>query len=47
MLFSPESPWTLICITDRPALLDRCTSLVRLDEGALVPTPDAHKEGAP
>lgn len=46
MLFAPDSPWTLICITDRPALLERCTSLVRLDEGTLVPTPDAHREGA-
>jgi putative ABC transport system ATP-binding protein len=44
VLFSPESPWTLICISDRPALLERCTSLVRLDEGVLTPMPLSHTE---
>jgi ABC-type bacteriocin/lantibiotic exporter with double-glycine peptidase domain len=44
VLFSPESPWTLICISDRPALLERCTSVVRLDEGALTPMPLSHTE---
>jgi len=35
LLFAPDSPWTLICITDRQALVDRCTSVVHLDEGTL------------
>ena len=46
MLFAPDAPWTLVCITDRPALLERCTSLLHLDEGRLTPIPDARKEGA-
>jgi ABC-type bacteriocin/lantibiotic exporter with double-glycine peptidase domain len=46
MLFAPDTPWTLICITDRPALLERCTSHLTLDEGRLAPTPDTWKEGA-
>jgi ABC-type bacteriocin/lantibiotic exporter with double-glycine peptidase domain len=45
LLFSPESPWTLICITDRPVLLERCTALIRLDEGVLTPIPLSQTEG--
>lgn len=45
VLFSPESPWTLICISDRPGLLERCSSLVRLEDGALSPVPLSHTEG--
>jgi ABC-type bacteriocin/lantibiotic exporter with double-glycine peptidase domain len=44
VLFSPESPWTVICVSDRPTLLERCTSLVRLDEGVLTPMPLSHTE---
>jgi len=33
MLFAPEAPWTVICITERPDLLERCTRRVRLENG--------------
>jgi putative ABC transport system ATP-binding protein len=33
MLFSPEAPWTLVCITERPDLLARCNRLVVLEDG--------------
>jgi ABC-type multidrug transport system fused ATPase/permease subunit len=34
-LFSPEAPWTLICVTERPDLLARCTRVVRLTDGEI------------
>jgi ABC-type multidrug transport system fused ATPase/permease subunit len=39
MLFAPDAPWTLLCITERPDLLARCTSVVRFDDGMLTPVP--------
>jgi ABC-type multidrug transport system fused ATPase/permease subunit len=33
VLFAPDAPWTLICITERPDLLQRCTRVVRLEDG--------------
>jgi ABC-type bacteriocin/lantibiotic exporter with double-glycine peptidase domain len=37
VLFAPEAPWTLLCITERADLLARCTAVVRLDDGILAP----------
>jgi putative ABC transport system ATP-binding protein len=31
VLFAADAPWTLICITERPDLLARCTRVVRLE----------------
>jgi ABC-type bacteriocin/lantibiotic exporter with double-glycine peptidase domain len=33
VLFAADAPWTLICITERPDLLARCTRVVRLEAG--------------
>jgi ABC-type bacteriocin/lantibiotic exporter with double-glycine peptidase domain len=33
VLFSPDAPWTLVCVTERPDLLARCTRVVRLQDG--------------
>ena len=33
VLFAPDAPWTLICVTDRADLLARCTQVVRLEDG--------------
>ena len=33
VLFAPDAPWTLVCVTDRPDLLARCTRIVRLKDG--------------
>lgn len=33
VLFAADAPWTLICITERPDLLERCTRVVRLEDG--------------
>ena len=33
MLFSPEAPWTLLCITERPDLLARCSRVMVLEDG--------------
>lgn len=32
-LFSLDAPWTLLCVTERPDLLARCTRVVRLQDG--------------
>ncbi len=32
-LFAHDQPWTLVCITDRPDLLARCSRVVRLVDG--------------
>jgi len=39
ILFSPEAPWTLICLTNREDLLARCSRVLRLEDGCL------HEEG--
>ncbi|MGE0448744.1 MAG: peptidase domain-containing ABC transporter [Vicinamibacterales bacterium] len=36
LLFAPDAPWTLVCITDRADLLDRCNRVVRLEDGLAV-----------
>ena len=33
VLFAPDAPWTLVCITDRPDLLAQCTRVVLLKDG--------------
>lgn len=33
MLFAPEAPWTLLCITERPDLLRRCNRVTVLEDG--------------
>ena len=33
MLFAPEAPWTVVCITERPDLLARCARVVTLSHG--------------
>lgn len=33
-LFVPDAPWTLVCITNRPELLQRCGQVVELKQGA-------------
>ncbi len=33
VLFHPDAPWTLVCITDRPELLAQCTRVVLLKDG--------------
>jgi putative ABC transport system ATP-binding protein len=33
VLFDPDAPWTLVCITDRPELLAQCTRVVLLKDG--------------
>jgi len=35
LLFGAEAPWTLICVTDEPALLARCSRVVTLRGGQL------------
>jgi putative ABC transport system ATP-binding protein len=35
ILFDPAAPWTLICITERPDLLSRCSRLAVLEGGDL------------
>ena len=34
-LFAPESPWTLVCMTNDPEVIARCGRVVRLDRGTL------------
>lgn len=36
VLFAPDAPWTLICITNRPNLLDRCDRVLTMDDGCLL-----------
>ncbi len=38
LLFAPDAPWTLICITERPDLLARCSRVLTLDEGTATET---------
>lgn len=33
MLFHPNAPWTLLCITERPDLLSRCNRVMLLEDG--------------
>ena len=33
VLFAPDAPWTLVCITERQNLLARCSRVVRLEDG--------------
>jgi len=33
VLFAPDAPWTLVCVTDRRDLLTRCTRVVYLADG--------------
>jgi ABC-type bacteriocin/lantibiotic exporter with double-glycine peptidase domain len=33
MLFAPDAPWTVVCITERPDLLARCSRAVTLRDG--------------
>ena len=33
MLFSPDAPWTLLCISERPDLLARCNRVMLLEDG--------------
>lgn len=35
LLFSPDAPWTLVCITDEPDLLARCSRVITLQGGHL------------
>jgi ABC-type bacteriocin/lantibiotic exporter with double-glycine peptidase domain len=35
LLFDPAAPWTLVCITERPDFLRRCTRRVRLEDGEI------------
>jgi ABC-type bacteriocin/lantibiotic exporter with double-glycine peptidase domain len=35
LLFDPAAPWTLILVTSRPELLQRCSRVLRLDTGGL------------
>jgi putative ABC transport system ATP-binding protein len=39
VLFGPHAPWTLVCITERPDLLERCSGVVRLENGVAGWTP--------
>ena len=36
ILFPPDAPWTLICITNRQDLLDRCDRVLQLNNGSLL-----------
>jgi ABC-type multidrug transport system fused ATPase/permease subunit len=38
LLFAQDAPWTLICITERPDLLSRCSRVMTLNEGAATET---------
>lgn len=33
VLFAPDAPWTLLCITERPEVVERCTRVVSLVDG--------------
>lgn len=33
VLFAPDAPWSMVCVTERPDLLARCTRVVRLVDG--------------
>jgi putative ABC transport system ATP-binding protein len=35
-LFGRDAPWTLVCTTDEPAVLARCTRVVTLRDGRVV-----------
>ncbi len=37
-LFSPDAPWTLICITERPDLLAHCSRVMVLRDGTATDT---------
>ena len=37
-LFSPDAPWTLICITERPDLLAHCNRVMVLRDGTATDT---------
>jgi len=39
LLFGPEAPWTLICITERPDLLAHCSRVMVLRDGEATETP--------
>jgi predicted ABC-type transport system involved in lysophospholipase L1 biosynthesis ATPase subunit len=34
-LFGPDAPWTLVCVTDEPAVLARCSRVVTLKDGRI------------
>ena len=38
VLFAPTAPWTLVCITERPDLLARCSRVVTLHDGRALDT---------
>lgn len=38
MLFAPDAPWTLVCITERPDVLAHCTRVTTLKDGTTVQT---------
>ncbi len=33
VLFAPDAPWTLVCITERPDVLAHCTRIIRMEDG--------------
>jgi hypothetical protein len=33
VLFAPDAPWTLVCISERPDILAACTRVVSLVDG--------------
>lgn len=35
VLFSATAPWTLVCITEQPDLLERCSHVLRLENGGV------------
>jgi ABC-type bacteriocin/lantibiotic exporter with double-glycine peptidase domain len=35
IVFDPASPWTVVCITERPDVLARCSRVVRLHDGEI------------
>jgi hypothetical protein len=35
VLFAADAPWTLVCISDRPAVLARCSRVVELLDGEM------------
>ena len=35
IVFDPAAPWTVVCITERPDVLARCSRVVRLHDGEI------------
>jgi ABC-type bacteriocin/lantibiotic exporter with double-glycine peptidase domain len=35
VLFAPDAPWTLVCVTDRPEVLTLCNRVVRMEAGRI------------